>query len=191
MLTAVIQAAAMAVSTVAARSNGFNADFAALFGLWTIRPRVAVATLLWSLISYCISRPHHNSYSWTLKDMVVAESLLNMLAVPFAVHFMGQRGNTSSVCECDPYGISGCPILGVDAFYNCLMVVIVVGCASFLLLNSWLLLHFMSPKRNDTTHSVHHEYKNVPRLLKITICGFGGIITIAACTAQWLIWSGK
>jgi hypothetical protein len=162
--------AGMAVSAFAARSNGFNASFAALFGLWTIRPRVAVATLLWSLISYCISRPHHNSYNWTLKDMVVAESLLNMLAVPFAIHFMGQSGDISPACE---GGASNSPVLDVHAFYNCLIVVVVVGCASFFLLNSWLLLHFMSLKRNDTTRSGHYEYRYAPRLLKITIYGFG------------------
>jgi hypothetical protein len=185
----------MAVSTVAARSNHFDADFAALFGLWTVRPRVAVATPLWSLISSCVYEDSRNPYNWTFKDMLVAESLLNILTVPFAVHFLGQRNGTSSACECNPNNSSNaCPILGVKVFYDCMLAVSFIGAASFFLLICWLLLHWVgeSKKGKGEYHDLQNrEYRSVSGTLNFLLFGFGSIIMFGACAAQWLVWSGK
>lgn len=185
----------MAVSTVAARSNHFDANFAALFGLWTVRPRVAVATPLWSLISSCVYEDSRNPYSWTFKDMLIAESLLNILTIPFAVRFLGQRHGTSFVCQCDPTTSSNaCPILNVTVFYDCMLAVSLIGAASFFLLICWLLLHWVSEskKGKGEYHDLQNrEYKSVSGTLNFLLFGFGSVIMFGACAAQWLIWSGK
>ena len=185
----------MAVSTVAARSNHFDANFAALFGLWTVRPRVAVATPLWSLISSCVHEDSRNPYSWTFKDMLIAESLLNILTIPFAVRFLGQRHGTSFVCQCDPTTSSNaCPTLNVTVFYDCMLAVSLIGAASFFLFICWLLLHWVSEskKGKGEYHDLQNrEYKSVSGTLNFLLFGFGSVIMFGACAAQWLIWSGK
>ena len=194
ILTSAIQAGAMVVSTVAARSNGFDANFAQLVGLWTLRPRVAVATPLWSLLAPCVYHDKHNSnpYKWTFKDMLIAECLLNMVSLPFAVHFLGQREDQSDVCGCSG---SGCPILGTDIFYDCMIAVILIGGASFFLLICWLLLHFVTQSRKGDRATEYKrldgETKGADRMLQILIFGLGSVIMVSACACQWLIWSCK
>ena len=199
ILTAMIQAAAMVVSTVVARSNGFDANFAQLFGLWTLRPRVAVATSLWCLLSprsrSYRDREGHNPYKWTFKDMLLAECLLNLVSIPFAVHFFGQRGGQSKQCGCDPDAGNECPILGIDVFYDCMIAVSLIGAASFFLLVCWLLLECISHSKkgdSDTLYrSLEGKSRGVDKMLKFVIFGFGSGVMLGACACQWLIWSCK
>ncbi len=127
--------------------------------------------------------------------MLIAQYLLNLVFLPFAIHFLEQRGAPSKQCGCNPDAGLGCPVLGITVFFDCMIAVSVLEGASFLLI-CWLLLHFVSLSGNaedDTEHGsiVGDQSRHVDNALNWIVFVLGTVVMVGTCACQWLIWNCK
>ena len=148
----------MLISAGIAKTKGFNASFTALFGLWTTRPRIAFATLIWHFGIFAWPRPSKRRsssgpdeertvrqrvkklwrklsrrktlyYKRTYRDVLLAENLLNILSFPFALHFLQDERPGGPICT-NPNVVNP----SVPVFFDSMRWCLIAGGVSVLLL---------------------------------------------------------
>jgi hypothetical protein len=107
----ILQVVGMAASTGIARSNGFDASFSSLFGIWSLRPRMALMTFAYDSWDLWGSADKQKPFRWTLKDTLLSECLLNILSIPFASSLLSTIGQ-------DQYGCQKLHESGAPNWYN-------------------------------------------------------------------------
>jgi len=188
IMMSVVHIIAMAVSTVALRSNGFYPNAFMVFGLWTMRPRASIATPIWHLLSGCLSsEPHyHHPYLWSFKDDVLQENLLNIFALPFALWYIENRppGYEEGSCASSAYYVK---------FWDSFYVIAGAGALSLVLL-VLQILHWCTNRHKADYKAVHVD--KMGRLDTQRISGFwkvvltlGAVNMLVTFATQWVIWS--
>ena len=190
--------AAMVISTITIRINGFEPNIFLTFAMWTMRPRM-FGPLLWWAIAYCVQRTPDNAYLWTLKDHLVEECLLNSLSLPFAVFFaIAHRYVPGGDCAEDE---------NYRRFWLSFYIIAAAGTISVVLLIV-MILHWtkrcvsrVSHIRPGRAHGVYQKVPGTPTIFanqrpklssfwKWTLT-IGGLNMLVSFAGQWLLWGSK
>lgn len=187
MITAVLQIFAMLISVAIARSNNFHANFGALFGLWTMRPRMSIASLIWAALTSHWDIPesvtsHWNvpksvkrsPYYWTAKDAILADCILNVLSMPFAIHFLNGRGAAAEQCA-----VQFLDNTNVGTFYRPLVLIVFLGALSLLLLSWQIVRHVAASKSEDESPTLFHPFA--------LLCILNVVLSFIG---NWVLWGG-
>ena len=181
VISACLQMMAMMISTAVARSNGFGARFGPLLGLWTMRPRIGLATYLFAFVGRQDGKKQ--TYQWTLKDIILSESILNIFSIPFAMHFLRTQAT-------DQYG---CRVLDYSPPYISLLkssfgFTVFAGFASLFILG-WQIIRYLSHTDPKVDHGWDDDFNSV--IETCTFYGFSGVITLGAFISNWVLWGGE
>lgn len=141
-----LQIVAMVVSAKLSMGNGFKTNFVDLLGLWSMRPRASIATAFLALgvdLSRRIARKsswskskNAVSYFWTLGDVVLSESILDIFSLAFAVRFIDSKVVDTAECAASEDFSTG---------YGAIKYAIFSGVISAVLL-AWQLVNFVVRK---------------------------------------------
>ena len=196
----------MVVSAKISMGNGFNANFADLLGLWSMRPRASIATAFLAL-TFDLSRriyrrremeDHENaiSYSYTFRDVVLSESILNIFSLAFAVRFINQKVVDTAECT-----VSEDFSLGYDA----IKYVVFSGVISAVLLASQLVISLVQRSKdhphcigcNEMMRKGNRECYSCDAKHPMSSMKIWGFLICATCVmlgsfiSNWLLWISK
>ena len=170
----------MVISTGAAKSNGFKASFSQLFGLWTMRPRISFVSFIWKALNHIIGEGDSElsqAYDRTVGDTIISECLLNIISLPFALHFLGSR-NSDAAGRAPPYydydSSSVYHSYGFTTFCGIVTAFVLV----------WQLLRHYVQRDATHTHEVHNKL-NWAFHIALAIVIFGAFLS------NWLMWTGR
>ena len=134
----------MLISVAITGSNKFGASFGTSFGLWTMRPRTSIASLIWAAVKFwnweVPESVRESPYYWTAKDVILADYILNILSMPFAIHFLNNKGAVAVQCT-----VSFLPNTHINQFYGPLGLIAFLGALSALLLG-WHVVRYVALK---------------------------------------------
>lgn len=195
----IIHVIAMLIATFSLKKQSL--DFELLFALWTMRPRMNLAVVWWHMASAIFTR--NKPYLWALKDAVIQESLLNILALGFAAQFIFIQSEAmkldAGASEAATITIAGGIELycgndeaspSLTLFWIPFYLIAAAGIISLLLL--------VTKIANHCAHRNNKQYQDVRACSEAHLSGcwkavliVGSLNMILTCVAQWLIWSSK
>ena len=165
----------MVISTYTIRVNGFSPNPTLVFAVWTMRPRLVITPLLWAFAHLC-GGGVYNPYSWTFKDNVVEETLLNIFSLPFALLFVFMRDDTlQDGCASQP---------AYQHFWNSFYLMAAVGIVSLVIL-FFMVIQGLRSCRGRTKND-----ESLSRFWKLTLF-FAGLNMFVAFAGQWLLWGSE
>jgi hypothetical protein len=179
MITAANQIIAMMISTGVTRGGGPGTEFAAILGLWTMRPRIGFITYVWASLCVCFGRRRKKTeyYSYTLKDIILSENILNILAFFFAVKLLRSRHIDQYGCRVPDYEPPD-----ISFVYSSLGYATFTGVFGAFIL-SWLIVRRCIEKVQPD------EDCNNRVTMAFHLVSF--VHMIAAFASNWVLWGGK
>lgn len=181
IFAAFTQFMAMIFSSVMAYRKASGTNFAALLGLWTLRPRIGFLTYVWNALMACLKG--EQAYEWTIKDIVVSESVLNIVALGFAWRFYTRD-------DVDPYNCRppGYTVPKAKWIRSSVIFAVVAGIASILTLAAVMLQRLSrfdysgrgSPRWQRWREMAFAAFEQVP-----------AILMISCFASNWILWGGK
>ena len=167
----------MLISVAIARSNNFHASFGALFGLWTMSLRMSIASLIWAALTSHwngLESVKESPYYRTAKDAILADCILNIFSMPFAIHFLNGRGAVAEQCA-----VQFLDNTGVGTFYRPLGLIVFLGSLSLLLLSWQIVRHVAASRSEDESPTGFHPFA--------LLCILNVLLNFIG---NWALWGG-
>jgi len=135
-----------------------------------MRPRIGFLTYLWGII-----RSDAGDYNFTILDVMLAEMLLGILAVPVALQIWSTRTATSLGCRFEGYTY---PVTRLWPIWGALVWNIMAGVSSAFLLATFIIRRFKESSKGKDWQFSDEIWPHM-------------VLSIGSFISNWILWTSK
>lgn len=159
-------------------NGGFKAGFSSLWLLWITRPRFS------AVITIRMNYTYYQAYSTLLLDYFLAEAILEIAVLPFAINFVGTPRSSDPFC----HGVEMTPWQKHLRFMmaGSGWTLIATGVAHIFVLGAFLVSEFYVRNAKMFSESERLWEGFTSRVVEI-----GWVISWISFIASWVLWASK